>query len=89
MSQSIEQKLNGWTGPSSATEQDKQDRTVRMIREAISGHDAFKGVKLVSIRRVLIPTTRTFVVIATSMWQLNIRRPFTRTRSPQGSSRRT
>lgn len=46
MSQSIEQKLNGWTGPSSATEQDKQDRTVRMIREAISGHDAFKGVKL-------------------------------------------
>jgi hypothetical protein len=38
-----ESQLTGWTGPSSTTEQDKQDRTERMIREAINAHDAFKG----------------------------------------------
>ena len=38
-----EDQLAGWTGPSSATEKDKQDRTERMIREAINAHDAFKG----------------------------------------------
>jgi hypothetical protein len=38
-----EAQLAGWTGPSSTTEQDKQDRTERMIREAINAHDAFKG----------------------------------------------
>ena len=37
----LEDKLAGWTGPSSTTEQDKQDRTERMIREAINAHDAF------------------------------------------------
>lgn len=40
----LEDKLAGWTGPSSATEQDKQDRTERMIREAIDAHPAFKGM---------------------------------------------
>jgi hypothetical protein len=39
----LEQTLSGWTGPSSETEQDKQDRTERMIREAIAGHNAFSG----------------------------------------------
>ena len=32
---SLEDTLSGWTGPSSDTEQEKQERTVRMIREAI------------------------------------------------------
>jgi hypothetical protein len=30
--------LAGWTGPSSATEQDKQERTERMVKEAIRNH---------------------------------------------------
>jgi hypothetical protein len=38
---SLEQQLDGWRGPSSDTERDKQDRTERMIREAIEEHDAF------------------------------------------------
>lgn len=40
----LETKLAGWTGPSSATEQDKQDRTERMIREAINAHAAFESL---------------------------------------------
>lgn len=43
---SLEEKLAGWTGPSSDTEQDKQDRTERMIRDAISSHSAFKNCPL-------------------------------------------
>ncbi|WP_297547239.1 nucleotidyltransferase [Amycolatopsis sp.] len=39
----LEEKLAGWTGISSPTEQDKQDRTERMIREAIEAHAAFEG----------------------------------------------
>lgn len=35
-----EATLQSWTGPSSATEQEKQDRTERMIREAISKNPA-------------------------------------------------
>jgi hypothetical protein len=42
----LEETLNGWTGPSSATEKDKQDRTERMVREAVQNHPAFKGVRL-------------------------------------------
>lgn len=42
----LEGKLAGWTGPSSATEQDKQDRTERMIREAIKEHAAFDSCNL-------------------------------------------
>jgi hypothetical protein len=42
----LEEKLSSWTGPSSATEQDKQERTERMIREAIKGHAAFDGCDL-------------------------------------------
>ncbi len=42
----LEEKLTGWTGPSSATEQDKQDRTERMIRDAINSHDAFGDCSL-------------------------------------------
>lgn len=38
----LETKLAGWTGPSSATELDKQDRTERMIRDAIDAHPAFQ-----------------------------------------------
>lgn len=38
-----EEQLAGWTGPSSPTEQEKQERTEKMIREAIDAHDAFKG----------------------------------------------
>lgn len=40
----LENKLAGWTGPSSATEQDKQDRTERMIREAINAHEPFQNM---------------------------------------------
>ena len=43
---SLEEKLAGWTGPSSNTEQEKQDRTERMIREAINAHAAFKNCSL-------------------------------------------
>lgn len=38
-----EEQLSGWTGPSSTTEQDKQERTEKMILEAINAHDAFDG----------------------------------------------
>ena len=34
----LEEKLASWTGPSSDTEQEKQERTVGMIREAIQAH---------------------------------------------------
>lgn len=43
---SLEDKLSGWTGPSSDTEKDKQDRTERMIREAISSHEPFNNCSL-------------------------------------------
>lgn len=41
-----ESTLAGWTGPSSDTEQDKQDRTERMIREAVDDHPAFDDCTL-------------------------------------------
>jgi hypothetical protein len=41
-----EETLSGWTGPSSNSEQEKQDRTERMIREAIGAHKAFNNVGL-------------------------------------------
>ncbi|MEG5921219.1 nucleotidyltransferase [Enterobacter hormaechei] len=44
---SLEDILSGWTGPSSATEQDKQDRTERMIRQAI---DAYKPLNNCSLK---------------------------------------
>lgn len=40
-----EETLSGWTGPSSASEQEKQERTERMIREAIAEHDGFDGYR--------------------------------------------
>ncbi|WP_198342168.1 hypothetical protein [Nitrosococcus watsonii] len=43
---SLEDKLAGWTGPSSDTEKDKQDRTERMIREAINAHEPFNNCSL-------------------------------------------
>ncbi|EOR10001.1 nucleotidyltransferase domain-containing protein [Acinetobacter tandoii] len=43
---SLEDKLIRWTGPSSDTEQDKQDRTERMIRQAISAHENFNNCSL-------------------------------------------
>jgi hypothetical protein len=43
---SLEDKLAGWTGPSSDTEQDKQDRTERMIRQAIDSHEPFNNCSL-------------------------------------------
>ncbi len=42
----LEDKLSGWTGPSSATEQEKQDRTERMIRDAVGSHEAFEDCAL-------------------------------------------
>ncbi|OOG10150.1 MULTISPECIES: nucleotidyltransferase domain-containing protein [Pseudomonas] len=43
---SLEEKLIGWTGPSSSTEQEKQDRTERMIRQAINSHEPFNNCSL-------------------------------------------
>lgn len=43
---SLEDQLSGWTGPSSDTEKDKQDRTERMIRQAIDAHAPFNGCSL-------------------------------------------
>lgn len=43
---SLEDKLSGWTSPSSDTEQDKQDRTERMIRQAIDSHKPFNNCSL-------------------------------------------
>lgn len=43
---SLEDKLSGWTGPSSETEQDKQERTERMIRQAVDNHPAFNNCSL-------------------------------------------
>jgi tRNA nucleotidyltransferase (CCA-adding enzyme) len=43
---SLEDKLAAWTRPSSDTEQDKQDRTERMIRQAIDSHAAFSNCSL-------------------------------------------
>ncbi|NTV67069.1 MAG: nucleotidyltransferase [Chlorobaculum sp.] len=43
---SLEDQLSGWTGPSSDTEKDKQDRTERMIREAIDAHEPFNDCSL-------------------------------------------
>ena len=42
----LERKLIDWTKPSSNTEQEKQERTERMIREAISAHRAFDDCDL-------------------------------------------
>jgi hypothetical protein len=42
----VEETLSGWTGPSSPTEQDKQERTERMIREAVKQHPAFANCGL-------------------------------------------
>jgi hypothetical protein len=41
-----EETLAGWTTPSSTTEQDKQNRTERMIREALDQHEAFEDCAL-------------------------------------------
>ena len=42
----LEERLRGWTGPSSDTEQDKQERSERMIRKAIADHPPFRGCNL-------------------------------------------
>jgi hypothetical protein len=42
----LEQQLAGWTGPSSDTEQDKQDRTERMVCDAIAARPAFENCGL-------------------------------------------
>lgn len=41
-----EAQLQGWTGPSSDTEQEKQERTERMVRDAIANHEAFRNCRL-------------------------------------------
>lgn len=43
---SLENKLLEWTGPSSETEQEKQERTERMVRDAINSHTPFKDCSL-------------------------------------------
>lgn len=43
----LEEQLTGWTAPSSDSEQEKQERTERMIRQAIDAHPPFKGCSLI------------------------------------------
>lgn len=43
---SLEDQLSGWTSPSSDTEKEKQERTERMIRQAIDGHAPFANCDL-------------------------------------------
>jgi hypothetical protein len=43
---SLEDALSGWTGPSSDTEQDKQERTERMVQDAVREHGAFDDCSL-------------------------------------------
>ena len=43
---SLEDQLSGWTGPSSSTEKDQQERTERMIRQAIDAHAPFNNCTL-------------------------------------------
>lgn len=40
----LEDKLTGWTSRSSDTEQEKQERTETMIREAINAHEPFQSL---------------------------------------------
>src|ERR1019366_1189398 len=42
----LEETLHGWTGPSSASEQEMQERTERMVREAVGAHPGFKDCDL-------------------------------------------
>ena len=42
----LEDKLARWTGPSSDSEKDKQDRTERMVRQAIDAHPPFSSCSL-------------------------------------------
>ena len=42
----LEDTLKGWTGPSSDTEQEKQERTERMVREAVRDHEGFADCNL-------------------------------------------
>lgn len=42
----LEETFKNWTGPSSATEEEKQLRTERMVREAIDNHEPFAGCDL-------------------------------------------
>jgi predicted nucleotidyltransferase len=42
----LEETLAGWREPSSDTEHEQQERTERMVREAVEDHAAFKGVSL-------------------------------------------
>ena len=44
---SLEDTLSGWTGPSSDTEKGKQERTEKMVREAVDAHAAFEDCDLV------------------------------------------
>ena len=43
---SLEDQLSAWTKRSSDTEQDKQNRAERMIKDAVAAHPAFKDCKL-------------------------------------------
>lgn len=43
---SLEDKLQGWTGPSSNSEQEKQERTERMVKQAINSWSAFSDTSL-------------------------------------------
>ncbi len=41
----LEEQLAGWTGSSSTTEQDKQERTERMVRGALTAHEPLDGCR--------------------------------------------
>ena len=53
---SLEDLLGSWTKPSSDTEQDKQERTERMVRKAISDHPEFHDCTLNAYTKGSCPT---------------------------------
>jgi hypothetical protein len=54
-----EDTFRRWSGPSSPTEQEKQDRAERMVREAIRGSDTLRGRQIEVFPRGRIATTPT------------------------------
>jgi hypothetical protein len=49
-----ETKLAGWTGPSSTTEEESQDRLERMIRDAINPLEPFQTLSRKDVCQVVI-----------------------------------
>ena len=51
----FEEMLSRWTGPSSDTGQEKQERTERMVRETVKNHPGFQGCRLALYAKASYP----------------------------------